>query len=932
MRVFSHKTNSLRRLRNGVFATMFLFAVTVLNLAPLQIALAADEGLTPVTDKTGEVGQPVAISDLQITGTDNDPLMINVFALDGSFSFSNTSATITGSGNNITLTGTRSQINASLASMRYTGATIGVATVHLSLGSNVPNIIFNPENGHGYSIINESLTWDQAKDAAQMLYYGGVQGYLATITSQEENDFIKENLQDDGWIGASDSVNEGDWYWVTGPEAGTHFWTGVGVDGAPELGPGDVPYYHAWADHAGPGTGEPNNSGNEDCAQFYAGAGEAGGSNGKWNDLACDGDPLESYVVEFGGGDLPSPLNSSFTVNVTARTVTIDNCDELQGLTLDNDRDTIVLAADIDCEGVDFISLMAYDDDTENIGFKGVFDGAGHTISNLSINGSYGPAGLFSVVNGAEFKNLVIANSSIYSESDAPAGSLIGYAENVTVTDVAVRNSNVSSEGSGAGGLIGMIEAYDAAETSLTHISRVSIEGGSVYAYGDSAGGLVGRANIGDAAENTLLIEIVSTNTFVEAGEDNAAGIVGYLDMYSFEENGVTTATIRDSYSWSEIYAPDGDNIGGIVGHMAAESGDSTVTITLQRVYSNGKITGYNEVGGLVGELCEPYEGTEYIIRDSFSASEVIALDGYDPLLGALFGNGLDGLEVGPRLTVANVYYDQTRAGIDAASPIPGVDDIAQAVNTDGLQRDYFINNTTNTPMDTWDFDDIWVANRAIMPTFKPVVDFDQDGVSDDIEANAPNDGDGNNDGIADAQQNNVSSLVDGVSGQHVTLAVQDSCVLSGVSITKEGDHLAKDGSISYKTGFVNFTATGCDGDQADVQLFFHGIMGAGFETRKYNPVTGEYFTIAGATLGALAAPLSGTSVAYTVTDGGNLDVNDEEGVITDPAALGFTSSARTPDTGYGNANMLPFYIAGGLGLGLIVLIAVRKKAFAKTK
>jgi hypothetical protein len=65
--------------------------------------------------------------------------------------------------------------------------------------------------------------------------YHGLQGYLATITSQEENDFIEQKLSADGWIGASDDFEqiniaagsflyadqgeaEGRWYWVTGPE------------------------------------------------------------------------------------------------------------------------------------------------------------------------------------------------------------------------------------------------------------------------------------------------------------------------------------------------------------------------------------------------------------------------------------------------------------------------------------------------------------------------------------------------------------------------------------------------------------------------------------------------------------------------------------------------------------------------------------------
>src|SRR5699024_6028030 len=48
------------------------------------------------------------------------------------------------------------------------------------------------ENGHFYDFINKgsSLTWHAAKAEAETKSYFGRQGYLATITSAEENGFI----------------------------------------------------------------------------------------------------------------------------------------------------------------------------------------------------------------------------------------------------------------------------------------------------------------------------------------------------------------------------------------------------------------------------------------------------------------------------------------------------------------------------------------------------------------------------------------------------------------------------------------------------------------------------------------------------------------------------------------------------------------------
>ena len=75
--------------------------------------------------------------------------------------------------------------------------------------------IYNPDNGHSYKRIDTSMTWSDAK-----IYAENLGGYLATITSQDENDFVWDNLGASGpdfiWLGGTDEVTEGTWQWVTG--------------------------------------------------------------------------------------------------------------------------------------------------------------------------------------------------------------------------------------------------------------------------------------------------------------------------------------------------------------------------------------------------------------------------------------------------------------------------------------------------------------------------------------------------------------------------------------------------------------------------------------------------------------------------------------------------------------------------------------------
>jgi len=151
--------------------------------------------------------------------------------------------------------------------------------------------------GHYYEFVPTLLNWTSARTAAAARTYYGLAGYLATITDSGENAFISAKLTATGWIGASDATNEGQWRWVTGPENGTLFYIENTLNScppAPETCTQGTHTYASWA------SGEPNNSGGENYAQFYA------GGSGQWNDL--NGTQALGYVVEYGGtaGD-PNP-------------------------------------------------------------------------------------------------------------------------------------------------------------------------------------------------------------------------------------------------------------------------------------------------------------------------------------------------------------------------------------------------------------------------------------------------------------------------------------------------------------------------------------------------------------------------------------------------------------------------------------------------
>lgn len=220
----------------------------------------------------------------------------------------------------------------------------------------------------------------------------------------------------------------------------------------------------------------------------------------------------------------------------------------------------------------------------------------------------------------------------------------------------------------------------------------------------------------------------------------------------------------------------------------------------------------------------------------------------------------------------------------DTAGNAGGLDDEVAVVNSDGDQATYFLNNTTNAPLNTWDFEDVWVKNTSVPPTFELYV--------------APDDSDENGDGTPDRLQHNVASFTSPVNSKKVVVQLSDTCDITQASAMAEST-TSGDAGYTYAGGLVSFDAD-CTSSGTEVVLYQYGVSADDIVVRKFNPGEGRYFTIDSATISAVT--INGqpaVKAVYTIQDNGDLDLNKTTGKISDPVGLGVLA-VGVPNTGLG--------------------------------
>jgi gliding motility-associated-like protein len=196
----------------------------------------------------------------------------------------------------INFIGSASNIESALNSIELNTTNLlgGEIKLQVFISPQITNVFFNSANGHMYRFVSGNISWTNAASAAVSSSYESESGYLVSITSKQEQNFVNNKISATNiWIGLSDKDSEGVFKWEQGPEAGTVIRSGSNIAGQ----------YNNWE------SGEPNNYGGED----YVAAKWNGGTG--WNDFPNlpSGNYINGYLIEYGTWSDPMSLTFNST-------------------------------------------------------------------------------------------------------------------------------------------------------------------------------------------------------------------------------------------------------------------------------------------------------------------------------------------------------------------------------------------------------------------------------------------------------------------------------------------------------------------------------------------------------------------------------------------------------------------------------------------
>lgn len=327
---------------------------------------------------------------------------------------------------------------------------------------------------------------------------------------------------------------------------------------------------------------------------------------------------LPTAALAAGEWDGTSVDISWYNTNETE--FTIDSAAKLAGLAqLVNEGNTfedktIKLGDDIDLDNMEWTPIGISSIGMSSAPFKGTFDGNGHTISNLLINGNSNDVGLFGYTTDGEIKDLTIENAQVSGRLNVGVVAGTPYTSKYTKIKV---TGHVEVNGMSYVGGVGGKNAYadwtditvDVDDTS--YVKATSTESGT--AYRTYVGGVVGFNG-----EGSHTFKNINSNIDVIGDVCDVGGVFGIAHYGNKFENIACSGDVINSNSSDPLEETE---TGGICGVWHNQVGTSVS-------FDNCEFTGTVTVNGVVVTSNNLTGGAYNPNNDESSNSGSLIVDG----------------------------------------------------------------------------------------------------------------------------------------------------------------------------------------------------------------------------------------------------------------------------------------------------------------
>ncbi len=335
------------------------------------------------------------------------------------------------------------------------------------------------------------------------------------------------------------------------------------------------------------------------------------------------------------GLSAPSDVVKHTTGSTIATITEIDTWQELQAIGTDADslKGHYKLTKDLETpkdsngDPTNFTPIGTFSEP-----FTGTFDGAGHTITGLTIshedststatNRVYKDyAGLFGAIEVASatiaVRDLTLHDPSVTGKNSV--GALVGRLGRASVTGVKVTVSSDTALIKGeqaVGGLIGNISRpISVSGSSAVRVQGMHGVGGlagikfSGMLRGYATGKVTGTSDVGGLVGENRHGRTMGYATGEVTGVNQVGGLAG--DAREGQLTGYATGKVTGT-----------SNVGGLVGENSENAQGTTMG------YATGKVTGISNVGGLVGKITSGANATGYAMGAVTGTSNVGGLVG----------------------------------------------------------------------------------------------------------------------------------------------------------------------------------------------------------------------------------------------------------------------------------------------------------------